>query len=81
MALYSLSYDLRKSKDYKSLYTELEKFNSVKILESLYTFKRNNTNAEALRNYFSKIIDEDDGLIVMEITDWATINTEASPQE
>jgi CRISPR/Cas system-associated endoribonuclease Cas2 len=81
MALYSLSYDLRKKKDYKALYEELEKFNSVRILESLYSFKRNNTNAKALRNHFNKIIDIDDGLIVMEITDWATINTETSPQD
>ena len=80
MVLYSLSYDLRKNKNYKISYAELEKFKSVRILESLYSFKKNNINVEALRNHFNKIMDIDDGLIVMEIIDWATINTEASPK-
>jgi len=46
----------------------------------LYSFKKNNINVEALRNHFNKIMDIDDGLILMEIIDWATINTEASPK-
>lgn len=51
MALYFLSYDLRKKRDYQKLYDELNRFKAVKILESLYCFNRYNTNAKDLRDY------------------------------
>jgi len=79
MALYFLSYDLRKTKDYKTLSDEIVKFGAVKILESLWCFKRINTTAEKLRDHFSLFIDKDDGLVVAEVTDWATIRTLGNP--
>lgn len=61
MALYFLSYDLRNKRDYQPLYDELKKFNAVRMLESCWCFKRINTNAKGLRDYFKKFVDGDDG--------------------
>ena len=82
MALYLLTYDLRKEgRDYKTLYDELKKFKAVRILESVWCFHRINTNAEGLRDYFMQFIDENDGLFVAEITDWASYNVDGTPQD
>lgn len=81
MALYFLTYDLRNSRNYQPLYDELKKFNAVRILESTWCFNRANTNAKGLRDYFKKYIDSDDALIVSEVTDWASFNTDATPND
>ncbi|MFA6052336.1 MAG: hypothetical protein WC762_07075 [Methylobacter sp.] len=75
MALYFLEYDLRKQRDYKKLYDELANFGAVRILKSLWCFKRLNTTSKDLRDHFKQFIDKDDGLIVAEVNDWASINT------
>ena len=80
MALYFLTYDLRKARDYKSLYDELSNFNAVRILESTWCFKRINTSASGLRDYFKKYIDKDDGLTVSEVSDWGSYNTDGTPK-
>lgn len=54
MALYFLSYDLRKSRDYQKLYDELESFDAVRILESHWCFKRINTSAKGLKDHFTQ---------------------------
>lgn len=80
MALYLLSYDLRKEgRDYQKLYDELKSFNAVRILESVWCFKRNYTSCVALRNHFKRFIDSNDGIIVTEVHDWATYNTDDTP--
>lgn len=81
MALYFLTYDLRKQKNYQVLYDELKKFNAVRILESTWCFKRINTNSEGLRDYFKNYIDSDDGIIVSEISDWASSRTDGNPNQ
>lgn len=81
MALYFLSYDLRKQRDYQKLYDELNSFNAVSVLESLWCFKRFNTSSLNLVNHFRKFIDSDDGLIIMECTDWASIKTNGTPND
>lgn len=81
MALFFLEYDLRKQRDYQKMYDELNKFNAVRILESLWCFNRVNTNCENLRNHFSSFIDKDDGLIVSEVTNWASKNVLATPKQ
>lgn len=81
MALYFLSYDLRKSRDYQKLYDELEKFKAVKILESHWCFNRSDISAKGLRDYFKKFIDGDDGLSVSEVKEWATSNTLGTPKD
>ncbi len=81
MALYFLEYDLRKQRSYQPLYEELKKFGAVRILESLWCFKRINITAAALRDYFRNFIDADDALCVSEVTDWATINALGHPNQ
>lgn len=79
MALYFMSYDLRKSRNYQPLYDELESFNAVRILESTWCFKRVNTTAGKLRDYFKGFIDSDDGIVVSEVTSWGTYHTDDTP--
>ncbi len=77
--MYFLSYDLRNARDYQPLYDELERFNAKRVLESLWCFNRINTSAAGLRDYFSKLVDADDGLAVVEASNWATRKALATP--
>ena len=83
MALYFLDYDLRKKRDYQTLYDELAKFNAVRVLESTWCFKRFNTTTAGLRDYFKKFVDSDDGLCVTEVDEakWATYNALGTPKD
>ena len=81
MALYVLSYDLRKQRNYQSLWDELAKFNAVRILESDWCFNRFNTTSEGLREHFKQFIDADDGLLVAEVNAWAAYNTIKTPND
>lgn len=81
MALFFLTYDLRNSRSYQTLYEELSKFNAVRILESTWCFNRFNIKAKGLRDYFKQFVDSDDGIIVSEVTDWASSNTDGSPND
>jgi len=81
MALYFLSYDLRKQRDYQKLYDELNSFKAVSVLESLWCFKRVNTSAKELSIYFRTFVDSDDGLIVTECTNWASFKANGTPND
>lgn len=83
MALYYLSYDLRKQRNYQPLYDALSEFNAVRILESLWCFNRVNINSEGLLNYFRQFIDADDALSVSEVSvsNWATLRTLGTPND
>ena len=81
MALYFLTYDLRRKRDYQSLYDELKKFDAIKILESTWCFNRINTDARRLRDYFARLLDSDDGLMVSQVEAWASLNTDGSPED
>ena len=81
MSLFFLTYDLRKQRNYQTLYDELGKFNAVRILESSWCFKRINTNSGGLRDHFSQFIDADDGLIVSEVIEWASVRTNGTPTQ
>lgn len=81
MALYLLSYDLRKQRDYQTLWAELKKFNAVRVLESDWCFERINTDAKGLREHFKKFIDADDGLFIGEVADWATYKARGTPND
>ena len=80
MALYFLDYDLRKTRNYQPLYDELANFQAVRVLESSWCFNRFNTSAAGLRDHFKQFIDSDDGLSVVEVTDWATRNALGTPK-
>ncbi|WP_428431164.1 hypothetical protein [Photobacterium chitinilyticum] len=81
MALYFITYDLRKSRDYETLYSKLEEYNAVRILESTWCFNRFNTSATGLRDYFKNYIDGDDAIIVSEVTNWASTGTLGNPNQ
>lgn len=81
MALYFLEYDLRKDKNYKALTDELSSFGAIRILKSLWCFKRINTSPSSLRDHFRKFIDSDDGIIVSEVGDWASYGTDSNPNK
>jgi hypothetical protein len=81
MALYFLEYDLRKQRDYQKLYAELESFSAKRVLESLWCFNRFNTTTSGLRGHFKQFIDNDDGLIVIEASSWASCKTLATPND
>lgn len=81
MALFFLEYDLRKQRNYKPLYDELASMKAVRILESMWCFRRFETNAENLRDHFRNFIDNDDGLMVSMVTDWAGLNVQGSPND
>lgn len=81
MALFFLSYDLRQSRDYQELYDELNGFNAVRILESCWCFHRTNTSPAELCDYFKSFVDSDDGLVVSEVSDWATLKTDGTPKD
>ena len=65
----------------------LKKFNAVRMLESCWCFKRINTNAKGLRDYFKEFVDEDDGLLVSQVAEvdgvyqWAGLNLDGNPNE
>ncbi len=71
MALYFLSYDLRKARDYQPLYDQLAAFTATRVLESVWCFERVNTDSDKLTTYFSNFIDSDDGLVVIAASQWA----------
>lgn len=81
MALFFLNYDLRKQRNYQPLYDELNKFNAVRILESLWCFNRVNTTAKGLRDHFKQFVDSDDGLCLSEVSDWATWKALKTPND
>lgn len=81
MALFFIDYDLRKARDYQPLYDELARLKAVRVLESCWCFKRVNTTCKALREHFRKFVDADDGLSVVEVTDWATWNAVRTPND
>ena len=81
MALYFVNYDLRGQRDYPGLYEALQSLSAVKVLESVYCFRHNNTTAGALRDYFREFIDRDDGVCVTEVAHWATYKTDGTPND
>lgn len=81
MALFFLSYDKRSDSNYQPLYDELERFGAKRILESTWCFNRVNINCENLRNHFWRFLDNNDGLSVSEVIDWATIGTLNTPSD
>ncbi|HML95597.1 MAG TPA: CRISPR-associated protein Cas2 [Thermodesulfobacteriota bacterium] len=81
MALYFLSYDLRKDKDYPRLTEELERFGAIKTLKSEWCFRHSDTSAAALRDHFKQYIDNDDGLMVAAVIDWAAYKLKDNPNK
>jgi hypothetical protein len=81
MALFFLDYDLRARRDYQTLYDALKGFGAVRVLESTWCFRRTNTTAAGLRDYFKQYVDGDDAICVTQVEDWATYKTLGTPND
>jgi hypothetical protein len=81
MALYLLSYDLRKKQEseYQTLWDELAKFKAARVLESDWCFKRLDTDCKGLRGHFKQFIHQNDKLFVAQIYDWASHGIISTP--
>lgn len=80
MSLFFIEYELRKQRNYETLYAELERLGGVRVLESLWCLKLTDS-AKVIRDHFKAFVDADDGLCVMEVDDWATFNAKKSPKD
>jgi hypothetical protein len=65
MALFLISYDLRKTKNYQTLWDEMDRLDAFKPLESVYLANLTDT-ASDVRDHLKGFIDDDDGLLVVE---------------
>lgn len=82
MALYFIEYDLRQpQRNYQPLYDELVRLSAIRILKSLWCLQHFDTDVTRLRDHFKGYLDADDGLCVSEVSNWATYNTEGSPNK
>lgn len=68
MPLFVVSYDLRKRKDYQTLWDEMARLGGHKPLLSVYLLNVNTPSAATLRDHLSKFIDGDDQLLVIEFS-------------
>lgn len=64
MSVYQINYDLRKHRDYKSLYERLKSYPGwCSPLESCWII-HTNQSATQIRDYLWAVMDKDDGLLV-----------------
>lgn len=68
MALFAVSYDLVKRKDYQTLWDEFTRLGGQKVLNSMYLIELDNTAREVV-DHFSQYIDEDDRLMAIEFSE------------
>ena len=67
MAHFIISYDLRKQRNYQPLWDKLNSWGAVRLLESLWVVSMNST-AAAIRDALKSVVDDDDGIAVLEFT-------------
>jgi hypothetical protein len=76
MARFIVSYDLRNHRNYPPVWDLLKSLGAVRLLESLWVMNSTAT-AEQIRNAVRRVVDKDDGVVVIELTlpfPWATFN-------
>lgn len=66
MALFIITYDLIKTKDYKSLWGALENLGAHRILESVWLLSYDSTTGY-ITKWLKDIVDQDDRILVAEI--------------
>ena len=71
MALFFLEYELRKPRDYRRFYDEVDRFGAVRVLTCLWCFRNAESDAATLRNHFAQFMDADDAIVVVEVASWA----------
>lgn len=68
MKIYQIDYDLRKQRDYESLYQRIKSYpNWCHALESTWLIQ-SDQSALQIHNHLFGVMDEDDGLLVTQIT-------------
>jgi len=69
MALFAITYDLIKRKDYQTLWDELDDLGAHKALNSFYLLNiKTEDDAQGMVNYLRQFIDDDDRLMVVKFT-------------
>ncbi|MCU1286778.1 MAG: hypothetical protein JWO13_3128 [Acidobacteriales bacterium] len=81
MALFYVTYDLIKTKDYEKLFARLKEYKAQRVLLSVWAFRRENTTTAALRDDLKNYIDSDDRLLVIESADWSSRNLLVDPNK
>lgn len=66
MALFVISYDLIKQKDYPNLTKELERLGAKRVLLSMWLAELDPADPQAILNHFKQYIDTDDRMMVIE---------------
>ncbi|MCD9005235.1 hypothetical protein LDO31_03100 [Luteimonas sp. XNQY3] len=69
MALFVVSYDLNKTKNYQPLWDEMERLGGHKPVESVYLLSLTTDSTEAVRDHLQGFVDDDDYLIVVKFTE------------
>lgn len=83
MAIFCVSYDCHKVRDYQALWTALEESGGVRLLESLWLISLDWTAVE-LRDAIMIHLDNDDSLAVLELDaskGWATAHAKEEGME
>lgn len=73
--LYLITYDLREPEsrgDYDRIATTLKALGAKKVLLSTWMLSHNNTSCVALRDHVKKVMDANDRLLVVGVSDWAS---------
>ena len=83
MDTYFVDYDLKKKheRDYKELYAALKALKAVRMLESLWALKQNDTNCREIYDGLKPFTHRDDALSVSKVETWVMLNTEATPTD
>lgn len=79
MAVFLISYDLIKGKDYDKILTEIKKYPYCQVLLSQYAVAVDSSaTAASIRNHFTKFLDNDDYLVVNQLIKgkWTMRNSE-----
>lgn len=80
MALFFVTYDLMKYKDYPKLWARLSQYKAQRVLLSVWAFASTST-AKSIRDDLKDYIDGDDRLLVIQSADWASLNLTADPNK
>lgn len=78
MKHFIISYDLRKARNYQPVWSALESWGAVRLLESLWVVSLNSGTAQ-IRDALQSLVDNDDGVAVIELkpgSDWSTLNAQ-----
>ena len=67
MAVFCITYDLRKQRNYDPLITELRRLKAIDPLESVWLLDTS-SSADDVHDHIRKYLDADDGLLVFQAT-------------